>query len=429
MATPEREAPANRIHEGLGRSELYDFAPDRLPEAREAAARDGRPFSVHSPLWRPAGFPFRAVAVFFLSPDAGRRELSFALVEETLAEARAWGAEYVVTHLNWVEDVEEEAEAERLAEEAARRMACLSERHGLPVHLECGGYTGGFHRPEQFSALAGRFPGLGLCLDLGHLSLVAGLRGRSLFRDLELLAPRARSVHLWNTKGLEHYREHHHVPVHPSQRPADGWIDIERALGIVLEGNPACPLIFEYVWPPSDEAWVREGMAWVAAVRSRCAAAAARAGAVRSIHLARLAGEGMRPVTEARAVPGRGLEGDRYFNRVGTYSNQPGPDREVTLIESEVLAALEREQGIRLAPNDCRRNLVTSGVRLNQLVGREFRVGGVALRGIRLCQPCAYLERLTVPGVLAALVNRGGLRAQILTEGVIRVGDPVEPPG
>lgn len=135
----------------------------------------------------------------------------------------------------------------------------------------------------------------------------------------------------------------------------------------------------------------------------------------------------MASVPEVRAVVGKGLEGDRYFTQVGTYSNTPGPDREVTLIESEVLEALRRECGIPLDPNESRRNIVTAGVPLNSLVGRDFRVGEVALRGVRLCQPCAHLERLTSPGVLAALVNRGGLRAQILTNGVIRVGDPVHP--
>ena len=149
-------------------------------------------------------------------------------------------------------------------------------------------------------------------------------------------------------------------------------------------------------------------------------------GAVVSIHIAGAAGEKTTSLSEVRAVPGRGLEGDRYFNQVGTYSAEPGPDREVTLIEREVLQALERERGIQLGPEDCRRNIVTSGVSLRDLVGREFRVGSVTLRGIRICEPCAYLESLTTPGVLQALVHRGGLRAQILTDGLIRAGDPIQ---
>jgi sugar phosphate isomerase/epimerase len=258
--------PANRIHEGLGRSELFDFAPARLPGAREWLGRERRPFSIHAPLVRPPGFAGEPVAVFFLSEDRARRQSSFALVEATLGQAREWGAEYVVAHLNWREDSDDLGTAERLADDAAARLSGLSEEYGVPVHLECGGYTGAFHRPEQWSALARQFPALGLCLDIGHLALVARLRGRAPERDLEVLAPHARSIHLWNTRGPDHYRAHHHVPVHPSQRPADGWIDIPRALGIVLGARPGCPLIFEYAWAPAEEAWAREGMAWVAAL-------------------------------------------------------------------------------------------------------------------------------------------------------------------
>ena len=88
---------------------------------------------------------------------------------------------------------------------------------------------------------------------------------------------------------------------------------------------------------------------------------------------------------------------------------------------------MARDNEMQIAPGDARRNVVTRGVALNHLVGREFRVGGVRLRGVRLCEPCSHLEGLTRPGVLDGLVHRGGLRAQILTEGEIRVGDPIEP--
>ncbi|TMI90280.1 MAG: MOSC domain-containing protein [Bacillati bacterium ANGP1] len=134
----------------------------------------------------------------------------------------------------------------------------------------------------------------------------------------------------------------------------------------------------------------------------------------------------MIPVKEVRAVPGQGLEGDRYFHRKGTYSEKPGPDREVTLIEIEAIEALKRDYRVALDPGDSRRNIATRGVPLNQLVGREFTVGAVGLRGIRLCEPCGHLEGLTREGVRAGLVHRGGLRAQILTGGVIRPGDPVQ---
>ena len=151
-------------------------------------------------------------------------------------------------------------------------------------------------------------------------------------------------------------------------------------------------------------------------------------GSVVGLHVTPAAGAPMRSVTEARAVAGRGLEGDRYLLGTGHYSPKPSDGgREVTLIEVEAVEALAGELGIKLAASDTRRNIATSGVPLNHLVGREFLVGGVRLRGTRLCEPCKHLEELTRPGVMSALVHRGGLRAQILTGGIVRVGDVISP--
>lgn len=153
-------------------------------------------------------------------------------------------------------------------------------------------------------------------------------------------------------------------------------------------------------------------------------------GKVVGIYIAPGAAQPMQGVAEATAVTGKGLEGDRYFRQVGTYSDKPGPHREVTLIASEALDAVRRETGIRLAPGESRRNIVTRGVPLNDVVGQEFLLGQVRVRAVRLCPPCQHLEKLTgMPGVMQALVDRGGLRVQVLTDGVIRVGDPIRPEG
>lgn len=137
----------------------------------------------------------------------------------------------------------------------------------------------------------------------------------------------------------------------------------------------------------------------------------------------------MLAMDEVRAVAGRGLEGDRYFKGEGTFSATVGRSGEITLIEMETLEALQREAGIRLLPGEPRRNLVTRGVRLNDLLGRSFCVGGVLLRGLRLCHPCDHLELLTQEGVKQALVNRGGLRAEIVRGGTIRIGDTISASG
>lgn len=147
-------------------------------------------------------------------------------------------------------------------------------------------------------------------------------------------------------------------------------------------------------------------------------------GKIISINIAADAGALMQSVSEARAVPGKGLEGDRYFLRKGTFS-KPEPDRELTLIEAEAIEAMKRELDVDYGLGDSRRNVVTLGVPLNHLVGKEFWMGEVRARGLRLCEPCSHLQKLSHEKVLPGLVHRGGLRAQILTEGLIRVGETV----
>jgi MOSC domain-containing protein YiiM len=150
-------------------------------------------------------------------------------------------------------------------------------------------------------------------------------------------------------------------------------------------------------------------------------------GAVVGIHVAATAEGAMTSVEEVEAVEGRGLDGDRYFDRTGTYSDRPGTGRQVTLIESEAVEDARRDYGLRIHAGEARRNIVTAGVALNHLVGEDFLVGEVRLRGMRLCEPCEHLAELTGQPVVKALIHRGGLRAEIVEGGVIRVGDPIRP--
>jgi MOSC domain-containing protein YiiM len=153
------------------------------------------------------------------------------------------------------------------------------------------------------------------------------------------------------------------------------------------------------------------------------------AGAVIAIHIAPTGAAPMRSVTSAQAVVGRELEGDRYYNKLGTYSNQAGSGRDVTLIEIEAIDGLKRDYEVQLDPGQSRRNIVTRGIALNHLVEQEFRIGDVVLRGMRLCEPCAHMEKLTVKGAMRGLIHRGGLRAEIVKGGTIKVGDRILPEG
>jgi uncharacterized protein YcbX len=148
-------------------------------------------------------------------------------------------------------------------------------------------------------------------------------------------------------------------------------------------------------------------------------------GQVVGIYITPRAGAPLHAVQTVRAVPGKGLEGDRYFHGKGTFLKRPVlmSSEEATLIEAEALEALQREYSIELGHDQCRRNIITRGVALNHLVNQEFTVGDVRMKGIRLCEPCGHLEELTTAGVKKGLIHRGGLRAQILSEGTINVGD------
>jgi MOSC domain-containing protein YiiM len=135
-----------------------------------------------------------------------------------------------------------------------------------------------------------------------------------------------------------------------------------------------------------------------------------------------LAPSAERPVTlvdEAVAVPDRGLEGDRYVEGTGTFaSGRPGSA--LTLIDAAVVDGFG---GVL----DHRRNVVVRGTDLDALIGREFTLGGARCRGRRRCEPCSHLNRLNGGGVLRPLVHRGGLRADVIEGGTIRVGDPLTP--
>jgi MOSC domain-containing protein YiiM len=215
------------------------------------------------------------------------------------------------------------------------------------------------------------------------------------------------------------------------------WLALLRAaegderIGAVAFGSPpglawnplGGPETFEavelgYVIAPADVAlWVppaRDGERRTGTVEAIVIAAAAEADTVR--------------VERATARAGRGLEGDRYHEQRGTFSDAHGRGHDLTLIEAEVIDALALPAG-PLAAEEARRNIVTRGIDLNALVGRRFTIGDVECFGQRLCEPCAHLERLTAaagkPGTLRALIHKGGLRADLLTDGEIRVGSEV----
>ena len=145
-------------------------------------------------------------------------------------------------------------------------------------------------------------------------------------------------------------------------------------------------------------------------------------GKVVGIYIASRRGDPTQPREQIHVLAGRGIEGDRYF-----HSPEDQPDRtgtQITFIEQETIDAMCRD-GVEISPDQTRRNIVTQGVALNELVGKKFSVGNIQLRGIRLCEPCDYLASRTHPQVKQSMAHRGGLRADILADGYIHLNDTI----
>jgi len=135
---------------------------------------------------------------------------------------------------------------------------------------------------------------------------------------------------------------------------------------------------------------------------------------VEAIHVGAEEGGTLDKVESVRAVAGKGLEGDRYF-----FADGAGAGEGITLVEAEEV------ESAGLGEGETRRQITVRGVRLNELVGRRFRVGEVECVGVELCEPCSHLESMTRPGLIKELLHRAGLRADVLSDGTIRVGDPL----
>ena len=148
-------------------------------------------------------------------------------------------------------------------------------------------------------------------------------------------------------------------------------------------------------------------------------------GSVVFLYIAREPSRPMESVSQVRAFADRGLEGDRFFRESWAAVNRA--DKAVSLIEEETIQAATDELGFPLSADKTRRNIVTRGIALIDLLDREFAVGSVLMHGLRLFEPCGHLEKVSkVPGIFRALEHRSGLKAAILSDGVIRVQDPIE---
>ncbi|MBM4444172.1 MAG: sugar phosphate isomerase/epimerase [Chloroflexi bacterium] len=236
------------LSNGLRRGEFYNFPPDSLPELRREIGRHNLLASIHAPLTRLSWYPTPPTISFLCDVDPELRLLSLKMIQETMELAQDFGAEYVVVHFPVPPSTPVRGigydELRDVAWRSAVALADISRKHGLPIHIEGFGPSI-FLTPDFIVEVTSRLEGLHYCFDIGHMHIAARRDGFSLYEFARKLAPHIGSVHMWNNRGIRDYLTFGHIPIHPSQRPEDGWVDIDRILRLIIAGNPDCRIILE----------------------------------------------------------------------------------------------------------------------------------------------------------------------------------------
>ena len=236
------------LSNGLKRGEFYNFVPQSLPDLRKEIRRHNLASSVHAPLTRIPWYPTPPTLSFLCDIDPEKRQLSLRMVQETMELAEDFGADYVVVHYPVPPSREVSGVGNDELIEICWQSACslseLSLRHGVPIHIEGFGPSP-FLTTDFIVEVTSKLEGLLYCFDIGHMNIAARRDGFDLYRFAQRLAPYIGSVHMWNNRGIRDYFSFGHIPLHPCQKPEDGWVDIDRILRLIVPNNPACCLILE----------------------------------------------------------------------------------------------------------------------------------------------------------------------------------------
>ncbi len=253
----------------LKRGEFYNLLPDDLGELRRLIDHHGLDWSIHAPLIQLDWYPQPPTWSFLCDVDRDRRELTMKMIVFTVEQAAEFGAEYAVVHFpspaSDAASSESPAKLEAIAWRSCERLAELSLKRKVPIHVEGVGASelinAGF-----LGAVLKEFSPLRYCFDTAHSYLAAQDNEFDLYGFEAALLPYLGSVHLWNLRGWDDYHTFRHIPIHPSQSPEDGWVDIARVLKVLVSKRDSLPIIFE-----SERAYpgelgnhdYREGVQWV----------------------------------------------------------------------------------------------------------------------------------------------------------------------
>ena len=227
----------------LSRGEFFNFPPQEITGLKKELIDRDLARSIHAPLLKPDWYPDPPTWSFLCDVASDSRNRTFKMITETLVQAGDFGAEYIIVHFPIPSTDgagESESKLRNIAWKSCDQLAELSQRYGVPIHIEGLGNSPYLNDGFLTDTLE-QYP-LRYCFDTGHMRLASQACGFELYDFAAAMAPFVGSVHLWNVRGLEDYRNFRHIPVHPSQNPDEGWGDIKRLLEIL---KPSYPLIFE----------------------------------------------------------------------------------------------------------------------------------------------------------------------------------------
>lgn len=258
----------------LHRAEFCLIEPEAKWKLDALIAANGLKYGVHCPLYKPADHPEKnSLLSSIVDGEEERRLESVGFMKQAIRDAEELGGEYVVVHAQRPENFGGDNPAgfdEAAALDSAKRgCECLlseSQRRGIPVFIENLFHNRAFYSPASFSALLESFPEFGFCLDIGHLDVDSREFGFPFDEFLDAVMPYLREIHLQNStsRPTEEVPRPWKYPVHPSQKPEDGWCDIPAILEKILCARPYCLINFESrIMLPDDEQVIREGMEWI----------------------------------------------------------------------------------------------------------------------------------------------------------------------
>ena len=256
------------VGNGLKHGEFYNLPADDLPRLMQLIEHHKLDWSIHTPLTRLDWYPQPPTWSFLCDVDSDNREVTMKMITLTMDQAEEYGAEYVVVHFpSPASDASDESDEklETIAWRSCERLAELSFKRNIPIHIEGVGQSR-LINAEFLKAALKEFSPLSYCFDTAHANLAAMYNGLDLYElEVELL-PYLGSIHLWNTRSRDDYLAFHHIPVHPSQSAEDGWVDIARVLRALDSDRNSLSIIFESEpsYPESLGNYdYREGVKWV----------------------------------------------------------------------------------------------------------------------------------------------------------------------